>query len=73
MLEYIRENDTVYVEEFSRLGRSSANLLATVKQIEDTSAKFICLKEKFDTHTPAGKLQMTMMTAIAEFERAMFP
>lgn len=46
-------------------------LLATVKQIEDSGAKFISLKENFDTHTLAGKLQMTMMAAIAEFERAM--
>ena len=30
MLEYIREDDTVYVEEFSRLGRSTADLLNTV-------------------------------------------
>lgn len=71
MLEYIREDDTVYVEEFSRLGRSTADLLATVQRIEDSAAKFVSLKENFDTKTPSGKLQMTMMAAIAEFERAM--
>lgn len=71
MLEYIREDDTVYVEEFSRLGRSTADLLNIVQQIEDVGAKFVSLKENFDTKTPSGKLQMTMMAAIAEFERAM--
>lgn len=71
MLEYIREDDTVYVEEFSRLGRSTADLLDIVNRIEDAGAKFVSLKENFDTKTPTGKLQMTMMAAIAEFERAM--
>ena len=69
MLEYIREDDIVYVEEFSRLGRSTADLLTIVKYIEDTGAKFISLKEKFDTQTPTGRLQMTMMAAISTFER----
>lgn len=71
MLEYVREDDTVYVEEFSRLGRSTADLLSIVQRIEDSGAKFVSVKENFDTKTPSGKLQMTMMAAIAEFERAM--
>ena len=71
MLDYVREDDTVYVEEFSRLGRSTADLLSIVQQLEDAGVKFVSIKEKFDTKTHAGKLQMTMMAAIAEFERAM--
>jgi DNA invertase Pin-like site-specific DNA recombinase len=71
MLDYVREDDTVYVEEFSRLGRSTADLLSTVKKIEEAGAKFVSIKENFDTKSPAGKLQMTMMAAIAEFERDM--
>lgn len=71
MLEYIREDDTVYVEEFSRLGRSTADLLSIVRQIENAGAKFVSIKEQFDTKTPVGKLQMTMLAAISEFERDM--
>lgn len=71
MLEFIREDDVVYVEEFSRLGRSTSDLLVTVRKIEEAGARFVSLKEQFDTTTPAGRLQMTMMAAIAEFERDM--
>ena len=71
MLDYIRDGDVVYVTEFSRLGRSTADLLDLVKRIQDKGAMFVSLKENFDMTTPAGRLQMTLLAAIAEFERSM--
>lgn len=68
LFDYICKDDTIYVVEFSRLGRSTADLLSIVQKIEETGATFISLNEKFNTKTPAGKLQLIMMAAIAEFE-----
>lgn len=71
LLDYIREGDTVYVTEFSRLGRSTTDLLTLVEKIQTKGAHFISIKERFDTDTPSGRLQMRMLAAIAEFERDM--
>ena len=69
MIRYVRKGDTVYVHDFSRLARSTADLLKIVKDLENKNAHIISLKENFDTSSPTGKLMMTMMAAIAEFER----
>jgi len=71
LLEFVREDDTVYVEDFSRLGRSTADLLSLVQKIENAGANFVSIKEHFDTSTAVGRLQMAIMAAIAEFERSL--
>jgi len=70
MLEYIREGDTVYVEDFSRLSRSVSDLLNIVNQLQDKRVGLVSLKERIDSTTPQGRLMLTMIGAINEFERA---
>lgn len=70
MLDYVREGDTVYIKDFSRLARSTKDLLNIIDILENKKVKLISIKEKLDTSTPAGKLMVTMLGAIYEFERA---
>lgn len=70
MLDYVREGDTAYVKDFSRLARSTKDLLNIIDVFETKKVKLISIKEKLDTSTPAGKLMVTMLGAIYEFERA---
>ena len=43
---------------------------ALIKKLEEKGVKLISHKEKLDTSTPSGKLMVTMLGAIYEFERA---
>ena len=70
MLNYIREGDKVYIHDFSRLARNTADLLQLVEQFTSMGITLISNKENIDTATPTGKLMLTMIGAIAEFERA---
>lgn len=70
MVEYIREGDTVFVEDFSRLSRSVADLLRIVTALQEKHVGLVSLKERIDSTTPQGRLMLTMIGAINEFERA---
>ncbi len=69
MLEYIREGDTVYIHEFSRLARNTKELLELVEQFQMKGVALVSNKENIDSNTPTGKFMLTMVAAIAEFER----
>jgi DNA invertase Pin-like site-specific DNA recombinase len=65
----IRENDLIVVESFSRLGRSTKDLIELVDFFENKKVKLISIKESFDTTTPQGKLMLTVFQAFSQFER----
>lgn len=65
----LRPGDTVVVESFSRLGRSTKDLIELVNYFEEHDVKLVSLKEKFDTTTPQGRLMMTVFQAFSQFER----
>lgn len=69
MLDFVREGDTIIVHDFSRLARSTKDLLEIVELLEKKHVKLISDKENLDTSTPTGKLMLTMLGAIYEFER----
>lgn len=70
MLDFAREGDEIYIPDFSRLARSTKDLLNIIERLDAKGVKLVSNKENIDTHTPTGKLMLTMIGAIAEFERA---
>ena len=69
MLEFAREGDTIYIHDFSRLARSTRDLLDIMEQLQAKGINLISNKESIDTSTPTGKLMVTMISALNEFER----
>lgn len=65
----LRPGDMVVVESFSRLGRSTKDLIDLVNYFEENNVKLISDKENFDTSTPQGRLMMTVFQAFSQFER----
>ena len=69
MLEFVREGDTIYIHDFSRLARSTKDLLEIIEQLQAKKVNLVSNKEALDTGTPTGKLMLTVIAAINEFER----
>lgn len=65
-----RRFDVVVCWRLDRLGRSLKHLITLLEDFQALGIAFVSLAEGIDATTPAGRLQMHILGAIAEFERA---
>jgi DNA invertase Pin-like site-specific DNA recombinase len=65
-----RKFDAVVAWRLDRLGRNLRHLVTLIEELQTLGIAFISLGEGIDCTTPAGKLQLHILAALAEFERA---
>src|SRR6059036_392453 len=65
-----RRLDVLVCWRLDRLGRNLKHLITLLEELQALGIAFVSLGEGIDATTPTGKLQMHILGAIAEFERA---
>lgn len=70
LLTKLESGDVLIVTKLDRLGRNTADVLATVQNLEQMGVKVHCLAlGGMDLTSPAGKMTMSVLAAVATFER----
>ena len=69
MLDYTREGDTITVTKLCRLAHNTKHLLEIVEFLDDKGVSLLLLNLGIDTKSPTGRLMLTMIGAVANFER----
>ena len=59
----------VLVFKLSRLGRNAADVLSTLQVMQDFGVNLICVEDGIDSSKDAGKLMISVLSAVAEIER----
>lgn len=71
-LDYVREGDTLCITRLDRLARSTADLLSIIATLEKKGVSLRVADfggQPIETHSPSGKLIVTLFGAVAQFER----
>ena len=69
MFSKLRSGDTVIVWKLDRLGRSLANLINLVEELNKLGVHFMSLNDNIDTQTATGRFTFNVFASLAEFER----
>ena len=65
-----RRFDVLVCWRLDRLGRSLKHLVTLIDELQILGVSFVSLNEGIDATTPAGRLQLHILAALAEFERS---
>ena len=65
-----RRFDVLVCWRLDRLGRNLRHLITLIDELQELGIAFVSLGEGIDCTTPAGRLQLHILAALAEFERA---
>lgn len=69
-ISFAREGDTLVVTKLDRLARSVSHLMEILGQLEAKGVSLNILAMGVDTSTPTGRLMLTILGGVAEFERS---
>jgi DNA invertase Pin-like site-specific DNA recombinase len=70
LIASLKAGDVLVVTRLDRLARSTSDLLNLMQTLSDRQASFLSLAEGWaDTTTPTGRLILTVLGGLAEFER----
>ena len=64
-----RRFSLVLCVKVDRLARSVPNLYALLSELDGRGVKFECIDQSISTNTPTGKLLLSILAGVAEFER----
>ena len=68
-LEFARESDVLVVTKLDRLARLVPDLIDIIRTLDEKSVGLRILNLGMDTQTPTGKLMLTVLGSVAQFER----
>ena len=69
MLVEVKENDIVYCESISRLGRNLKDLIEIIEQLVNKGVRVVVVKEGIDTNSSTYKLLLAIFGGVSEMER----
>jgi DNA invertase Pin-like site-specific DNA recombinase len=68
MIDALSNNDGIVVKDLTRFGRDTQDMLKHIHNIQKADKKIIFINQHIDTTTKEGKLLLTMLSAIADYE-----